>query len=117
MALSVSELSCQVCDGLPGLDVDFRVCARPVLVEAGLTNYACKSAPVIMSHFNNLLGIPYQLPKMDLIAPPNKAGAMENFGLMIFTETYLLIDPKSTSTLQGDTKIYLIIEPLHNCHI
>lgn len=33
---------------------------------------------------------------MDLIAPPSKFGAMENWGLMTFAESYLLYDPATT---------------------
>lgn len=37
--------------------------------------------------------MPYSLPKLDLVAIPNfAAGAMENWGLLMYRETDLLVD-------------------------
>lgn len=56
---------------------------------------ACKALP----YFENYFDIKYPLPKMDLIAIPDFAlGAMENWGLVMYRETCLLVDPENTAT-------------------
>jgi tricorn protease interacting factor F2/3 len=52
-----------------------------------------------LDYYNKYFGIPYPLPKLDMIAVPDFAsGAMENWGAITFRETALLFDPKSSST-------------------
>lgn len=48
--------------------------------------------------FNEYYGVPYPLPKCDLVALPDfSAGAMENWGIITFRETRLLADPATSS--------------------
>jgi tricorn protease interacting factor F2/3 len=52
-----------------------------------------------LQFFEKYFGIPYPLPKLDMIAVPDfAAGAMENWGAITFRETALLFDPKTSST-------------------
>ncbi|RXM32145.1 Puromycin-sensitive aminopeptidase [Acipenser ruthenus] len=54
---------------------------------------AAKTLPFYKDYFN----VPYPLPKIDLIAIADfAAGAMENWGLVTYRETALLIDPKKS---------------------
>ncbi|XP_072343605.1 puromycin-sensitive aminopeptidase [Scyliorhinus torazame] len=54
---------------------------------------AAKTLPFYKEYFN----VPYPLPKIDLIAIADfAAGAMENWGLVTYRETALLIDPKNS---------------------
>uniref|UniRef100_A0A8C4Z6H6 Aminopeptidase n=1 Tax=Gadus morhua TaxID=8049 RepID=A0A8C4Z6H6_GADMO len=54
---------------------------------------AIKTLPFYKDYFN----VPYPLPKIDLIAIADfAAGAMENWGLVTYRETALLIDPKNS---------------------
>ncbi|EDV26424.1 uncharacterized protein TRIADDRAFT_22803 [Trichoplax adhaerens] len=56
---------------------------------------AVKTLPFYKDYFN----IPYPLPKIDLIAIADfAAGAMENWGLVTYRETALLIDPVNSSS-------------------
>ncbi|BFZ15413.1 hypothetical protein BsWGS_18452 [Bradybaena similaris] len=55
---------------------------------------AVKTLPFYKKYF----GIAYPLPKVDLIAIADfSAGAMENWGLITYRETALLVDPQNTS--------------------
>ena len=74
-----------------------RVFTRPGMKELGKfsLDVACQSLP----YYEDYFGVPYSLPKMDLIAIPDfPIGAMENWGLVTYRETCLLVDPKNTST-------------------
>lgn len=68
-------------------------------------NVACKS----LQYYEGLFGIDYPLRKLDLIAIPDfPIGAMENWGLITYRETCLLMDPKNT-TSSGKQWIALVV--------
>ncbi len=74
--------------------VAIRSCATPEKVA--LTAYSLEGAKFSLHYFNTYFGIPYPLKKLDLIAVPDfEAGAMENFGVITFRETDLLLDPRA----------------------
>ncbi|CAL1533887.1 unnamed protein product [Lymnaea stagnalis] len=57
--------------------------------------YALNAAVKVLDYYNTFFGIPYPLPKQDLIAIPNfAAGAMENWGLITYRDTSVLYDPQ-----------------------
>ncbi|QQG39767.1 MAG: M1 family metallopeptidase [Candidatus Aenigmatarchaeota archaeon] len=59
---------------------------------------AMEYAKKFLKYYNDYFGVPYPLPKLDLIAVPDFShGAMENWGAVTFRETELLFDPKSGS--------------------
>ena len=52
----------------------------------------------VLPAFEALFGIPFALPKLDLIGIPDfAAGAMENWGLITYRETAVLVDPQHAS--------------------
>jgi hypothetical protein len=56
--------------------------------------YAADAAAAILPAFELAFGVPYALPKLDLVAIPDfAAGAMENWGLITYRESALLVGP------------------------
>ncbi len=77
-----------------------------VAVPPGRTasaGWALRSAGQILRAYESYYGIPYPLPKLDLIAVPEHAfGAMENWGAISFQETRLLVDGASSTFATRD---------------
>lgn len=66
---------------------------------------ATKALPFYKSYFN----IAYPLPKLDLVAVPDlAAGAMENWGIVTYRESCLLVDSQNTSA-ERKQRISLIV--------
>lgn len=60
--------------------------------------FALHVATRVLPYYKDYFQIAYPLPKMDLIAIADfSAGAMENWGLVTYRETCLLVDPENTS--------------------
>ena len=76
--------------------VAIRVLTPPGRAAAG--RYALGVAAKVLRAYEEYYGIPYPLPKLDLIAIAEHAfGAMENWGAISFQETRLLVDASSGS--------------------
>ncbi|HEX4662355.1 MAG TPA: M1 family metallopeptidase, partial [Candidatus Saccharimonadales bacterium] len=66
--------------------------------KPGSLDFALDVAKRSIEFFNDYFGIPYPLPKSDHIALPDfSSGAMENWGLITYRESCLLVDPENTS--------------------
>ncbi|KAK4883200.1 hypothetical protein RN001_006519 [Aquatica leii] len=69
------------------------------VAQVNKTKFALEVGKSVMEYFINYFGIPYPLPKLDLIAIPDfVSGAMEHWGLVTFRETALLFDEQMGST-------------------
>ena len=92
LAIMVGEFECVEAQA-EGTQV--RVWTTPGKKEQGrLPDVSCR----LLSFYNNYFGIPYPLPKLDLIAIPDfAAGAMENWGAITYREVALLVDPAHSS--------------------
>ncbi len=82
--------------GTTGNGVEISVWTTPGRQQEGL--FARDVAVRLLPWFNDYFGIPYPLPKMDLVAIPDfAAGAMENWGILTYRETALLLPPGESS--------------------
>jgi aminopeptidase N len=72
-------------------DVEFKVWTRPAAIHQG--EYALEIGPKILDFYANYFNVSFPLPKMDFIALTDfQAGAMENWGLITYRETAMLLD-------------------------
>ncbi|KAK5642103.1 hypothetical protein RI129_008270 [Pyrocoelia pectoralis] len=63
--------------------------------------FALKVATKVLPYYKDYFNIAYPLPKIDLIAIADfSAGAMENWGLVTYRETCLLVHPENTSAVR-----------------
>ena len=93
VALTVGDWKCEH-DQVDGIKLG--VCTVPG--KENLTHFPLEATKAILHYYNDYYGIKYPLPKLDQIAAPDfGAGAMENWGAIIYRETALLIDDKTAS--------------------
>ena len=83
-------------EGADAGGIPIRIWTTPGKKEQG--RFALKVAQHALPYFTRWFGIRYALPKLDMVALPDFAsGAMENWGLVTYRETALLIDPVNSS--------------------
>ncbi|MGB8769290.1 MAG: M1 family metallopeptidase, partial [Candidatus Korobacteraceae bacterium] len=93
VALTVGDWKCEH-DEVDG--VKLGVCTVPG--KENLTHFPLEAVKAILHYYDNYYAIKYPLPKLDNIAVPDfQAGAMENWGAIIYRENDLLIDDKVAS--------------------
>ena len=93
VALTVGDWKC-VSDHTDGVKVS--VCTVPG--KENMAQFPLAASKAFLHYYNSYYGIKYPLPKLDNIAVPDfQAGAMENWGAIIYRETALLIDDKTAS--------------------
>ncbi|XP_065223462.1 aminopeptidase N-like [Planococcus citri] len=71
-------------------DRRIRVIARPNAVKKG--RYALEQANKLLTFLEGYLGIPYTLPKLDIVAVPNHTSGMENWGMTVYDENFVILD-------------------------
>ncbi|KAL1492044.1 hypothetical protein ABEB36_012545 [Hypothenemus hampei] len=80
-----------------GNQTELRVYASPGNLDK--TTYAGEVAKKVIEYYVEYFGIPYPLPKLDMVAIPDfVSGAMEHWGLVTYRETALLYTNTTHST-------------------
>ncbi|XP_036266285.1 aminopeptidase Q [Pipistrellus kuhlii] len=80
---------------------EIRIWARKDAIANGNADFALNISGPIFSFLEDLFNISYPLPKTDIIALPTfDSRAMENWGLIIFDESLLLLKPDDELTEQ-----------------
>ncbi|HST30772.1 MAG TPA: M1 family metallopeptidase, partial [Chthoniobacterales bacterium] len=72
--------------------------------------YALDQACALLHYYNDYFGLPFPLPKLDLIAAPGTitGGSMENWGSIFYSQQHLLFDPR-TSTERDRQLVFLVV--------
>ena len=78
--------------------------------DASKATYALEQAVAVLHYYNGYFGVPFPLPKLDLIAAPGNisGGAMENWGAIFFSQDDLLFDP-TASTERERQGVFLVV--------
>jgi aminopeptidase N len=72
--------------------------------------FALDSAVNLLEYYNDYFGIPFPLPKLDLVAAPSAGGfsAMENWGAILYFEDQLLLNPE-WSTESNRQRVFIVV--------
>ncbi|KAM0729596.1 Aminopeptidase N [Formica fusca] len=90
---------------------DFNVWSRPSVINQ--TSYALKIGTAALQLLGNTFEQEYDLPKMDMVAVPDfAAGAMENWGLVMYREPRMLYDEKESSAPAQQSVASVIVHEL-----
>lgn len=74
--------------------VKARTCGRKMAIEEGAGDYSAKMTATIIDKYEKFYDEKFPLTKIDSVAAPDfSAGAMENWGLILYRETALLYNP------------------------
>ncbi|HKR90339.1 MAG TPA: M1 family metallopeptidase [Phenylobacterium sp.] len=87
--------------------VDIGVVARRGEAEKG--RFALDAAADLLGFYNDYFGVPYPLPKLDMIAGPGESqffGAMENWGAIFAFDRDVLVGP--TATVAEKQRVYIV---------
>ena len=88
LAVAVGEFD-RVTDRVDNTDLAIYAVAG----KAQNLSYAMEATKRLLAYYKDYFGTAYPLPKLDQIAVPGKRGAMENWGLITYSEDLLIVDP------------------------
>ncbi|CAL8262569.1 unnamed protein product [Merluccius merluccius] len=112
LAFAVSEFPLSLGDPTTSR-IDIKTYARKDAIDAGQADYASSITGKLLKIYEEHFGINYVLPKLDqFVVPDHRAAAMENWGLIMYQESSLLYDKKTTSLLQKDWIVEIVAHEL-----
>jgi aminopeptidase N len=78
--------------------------------DAGRAQYALDEAVALLHYYNGYFGVPFALPKLDLIAAPGRitGSSMENWGAIFFSQDDLLFNT-AASTERERQIVFLVV--------
>jgi tricorn protease interacting factor F2/3 len=92
--------------------VELAVAAPPGRARDG--RWALAEGRRMLAAYEEYFGIPYPLPKLDLVAVPEHAwGAMENWGAITFREMRLLLGPDASGRQRREAAVTMAHEIAH----
>ncbi len=107
VAIIVGEF--EACETKSKEGIMVRVWTQVGKTEQGQFSLECSSRAI--TYYKDFFGVEYPLPKYDCIAIADfQMGAMENWGLVTFRESAVLVDPANTS---ANTKQWVTIVVTH----
>ena len=105
LALIAGEIDASIRQTVAGVDIG--VFAPEGRAEEG--RYALDVMSQVLPYYNDYFGVPYPLPKCDLIAIPDfAAGAMENWGAITYADNRLLFN-RQTSSQRTREDIFAVV--------
>uniref|UniRef100_A0A8C1PHQ6 Aminopeptidase n=1 Tax=Cyprinus carpio TaxID=7962 RepID=A0A8C1PHQ6_CYPCA len=92
-----------------------RLYARPDAIQSGSGDYALHITKRLLQFYQDYFKVKYYLPKLDLLAvPKHPYAAMENWGLSVFVEQKILLDPDVSSfSYQMELTMVVVHEICH----
>jgi len=109
VAFCVGNFECV--EGKSSTGTPYRVWTTKGKKEMG--RFALDVGVKVLSYFEEYYGVPYPLPKTDMIAIPDfSAGAMENWGLITYRETALLCNEETASVGAKSRIAYVVAHEL-----
>lgn len=96
VALTVGDFDCLE-DEAEG--VSLGICGTPDKLRLG--EFSMEASKFILRYLNDYYGIPYPYHKLDQVGVADfRAGAMENFGSIIYRDSRLFIDPQEATAAE-----------------
>ncbi|XP_059917020.1 alanyl (membrane) aminopeptidase-like b [Gadus macrocephalus] len=93
--------------------VKIKTYARKELIEAGHAVYATNIADKLLNYYVKLFNITYPLQKLDqFVVPEHRAAAMENWGLIMYDESAVLFDSKTSGQRQKEWIVEIVAHEL-----
>ncbi len=79
--------------------------------DSARATYALDAASQLLPYYNSYFGVPFPLPKLDMIAGAGTSqffGAMENWGAIFYFDREVLVDPK-LSTDSDRNRVFIVV--------